>query len=66
MQDMFLRSPCPTAALQMRKDLQHWPQALALAQQLDPSQIAPLACSYAQVGGCSLKPLHPAPKSCLL
>ncbi len=49
MQELFLGSPCPTAALQMRKDLQHWPQALSLAQQLDPTPIPPLACNYAQV-----------------
>ncbi|KAL0053124.1 hypothetical protein WJX82_001225 [Trebouxia sp. C0006] len=47
-QELFLHSPCPTAALQMRKDLQHWPQALSLASQLDPTQISPLACNYAQ------------------
>ncbi|KAL0039283.1 hypothetical protein WJX79_001413 [Trebouxia sp. C0005] len=47
-QELFLHSPCPTAALQMRKDLQHWPQALFLANQLDPTQIPPLACNYAQ------------------
>lgn len=33
----------------MRKDLQHWLQALSLAHQLDPSQVPALACSYAQV-----------------
>ncbi len=49
LQELFLHSPCPTAALQMRKDLQHWPQALSLANQLDPTQIPPLACNYAQV-----------------
>ncbi|KAL3149725.1 hypothetical protein ABBQ38_013551 [Trebouxia sp. C0009 RCD-2024] len=48
MQELFLRSPCPTAALQMRRDLQHWPQALSLAHQLDPTQVPTLACSYAQ------------------
>lgn len=53
-QELFLRSPCPTAALQMRKDLRHWPQALSLAHQLDPTQVPGLACSYAQVGLCFL------------
>lgn len=48
-QELFLHSPCPTAALQMRKDLQHWPQALSLANQFDPSQTPLLACNYAQV-----------------
>ena len=52
MQELFLRSPCPTAALQMRKDLQHWPQELSLAHQQDPTQVPGLACSYAQVGLC--------------
>ena len=54
-QELFLRSPCPTAALQMRKDLQHWPQALSLAHQLDPTQVPGLACSYAQVSLHSLQ-----------
>lgn len=61
LQELFLRSPCPTAALQMRKDLQHWPQALSLANQLDPTQIAPLACNYAQVSSvCIYTKRHPA------
>lgn len=54
LQELFLHSPCPTAALQMRKDLQHWPQALFLANQLDPTQIPPLACNYAQVSSVCL------------
>ena len=61
LQELFLHSPCPTAALQMRKDLQHWPQALSLANQLDPTQIPPLACNYAQVSSvCMYTNGHPA------
>lgn len=58
LQELFLRSPCPTAALQMRKDLQQWPQALSLAHQLDPLQVAPIACKYAQVCPFNYHPLH--------
>ena len=49
LQELFLRSSCPAAALQMRKDLQQWAEALALAQQLDPAAAGPLARRYAQV-----------------
>ena len=49
LQELFLRSSCPAAALQMRKDLQQWAEALALAQQLDPTAAGPLARQYAQV-----------------
>ncbi len=49
LQELFLRSSCPAAALQMRKDLQQWAEALALAQQLDPAASGPLARQYAQV-----------------
>ena len=49
LQELFLRSSCPAAALQMRKDLQQWGEALALAQQLDPAAAGPLARQYAQV-----------------
>ena len=62
LQELFLRSPCPTAALQMRKDLQHWPQALSLAHQLDPSQVPGLACSYAQVSSHCQQLLTNAPQ----
>jgi WD repeat-containing protein 19 len=48
-QDLFMRSTNPLAALEMRKDLKHWDEALKLAQQLDPEHIAPVGKEYAQV-----------------
>ncbi|KAK9830069.1 hypothetical protein WJX72_009571 [[Myrmecia] bisecta] len=47
-QDLFLASSVPVAALEMRRDLQQWAEALKLAQQLDPTQIGPIARQYAQ------------------
>lgn len=35
------------AALEMRKDLKHWPQALALAQQLAPASVPALSKEHA-------------------
>ena len=34
-----MRSGRPHAALQMRKDLKHWEEALKLAKQVDPAQL---------------------------
>jgi len=42
-QELFLRSSLPRAALEMRKDLKHWSEALTLAEQLDPESI-PVIC----------------------
>lgn len=42
-QELFLRSSAPKAALEMRKDLKHWSEALKLAEQLDPESI-PVIC----------------------
>ncbi|KAG1674427.1 hypothetical protein FOA52_012954 [Chlamydomonas sp. UWO 241] len=42
-QELFLRSSLPKAALEMRKDLKHWSEALKLAEQLDPESI-PVIC----------------------
>jgi WD repeat-containing protein 19 len=42
-QELFLRSPRPLAALEMRRDLRHWPQALALARRLAPGEV-PAVC----------------------
>ncbi|KAM6132739.1 LOW QUALITY PROTEIN: WD repeat-containing protein 19 [Pterocles gutturalis] len=36
---VYLASSCPIAALEMRKDLQHWDSALQLAKRLAPDQI---------------------------
>jgi WD repeat-containing protein 19 len=47
-QDLFLASTQPLHALDMRRDLLHWEQALKLAHSLDPSQVPAISCSYAQ------------------
>ncbi|CAK9101199.1 WD repeat-containing protein 19 (Intraflagellar transport 144 homolog) [Durusdinium trenchii] len=47
-QEFFLSSPVPGAALEMRKDLLHWEQALKLAEKVDPSQIPSISVEYAQ------------------
>lgn len=46
-QELFLKSSRPLAALEMRKDLKHWPQALALAEQLDPGSIPAIGAEHA-------------------
>lgn len=46
-QDVLLRSQRPLAALEMRKDLKHWRQALSLAQQLAPASVAALSKEHA-------------------
>lgn len=46
-QELLLRSSQPLAALQMRRDLKHWSQALALAQQLAPHNVAELRKEHA-------------------
>lgn len=38
-QELFLRSSLPRAALEMRKDLKHWSEALKLAESHDPDSI---------------------------
>lgn len=50
-QELFLRSAQPKAALQMRKDLKHWGEALRLAEQLDPGSVGVISKENAQVGG---------------
>jgi hypothetical protein len=47
LQELLLRSSRPLAAIEMRRDLKHWPQALALAQQLAPGSIAALSKEHA-------------------
>ncbi|XP_045115021.1 WD repeat-containing protein 19-like isoform X2 [Portunus trituberculatus] len=47
-QDLYLRSSSPVAALEMRRDLLHWDQALQLAKKLSPDQIPFISREYAQ------------------
>ncbi|XP_068702093.1 WD repeat-containing protein 19-like [Montipora foliosa] len=47
-QDLFLGSAYPLAALEMRRDLLHWDQALELAKSLAPEQIPYISREYAQ------------------
>ncbi|XP_041121208.1 WD repeat-containing protein 19 [Polyodon spathula] len=46
-QDLYLSSSCPIAALEMRRDLQHWDSALQLAKRLAPKQIPFISKEYA-------------------
>ncbi|XP_074085717.1 WD repeat-containing protein 19 [Macrotis lagotis] len=46
-QDLYLSSICPSAALEMRQDLQHWDNALQLAKRLAPEQIPFISKEYA-------------------
>ncbi|NWH83666.1 WDR19 protein, partial [Aegithalos caudatus] len=46
-QDLYLASSCPIAALEMRKDLQHWDRALQLAKLLAPDQMPFISKEYA-------------------
>ncbi|XP_022086384.1 WD repeat-containing protein 19-like [Acanthaster planci] len=47
-QDLFLASSRPITALEMRRDLLHWDQALKLAKTLSPAQIPYISKEYAQ------------------
>ncbi|XP_031560697.1 WD repeat-containing protein 19-like [Actinia tenebrosa] len=47
-QDLFLSSSYPLAALEMRRDLLNWDQALELAKTLAPEQIPYISREYAQ------------------
>ncbi len=47
-QELFLASSKPIAALDMRRDLLHWDQALDLSKTLAPSQIPFISKEYAQ------------------
>ncbi|XP_072170705.1 WD repeat-containing protein 19-like [Diadema setosum] len=47
-QDLFLASSRPISALEMRRDLLHWDQALKLAKTLAPEQIPYISKEYAQ------------------
>jgi hypothetical protein len=52
-QDLFLQSSNPLAALDMRCDLLHWDDALALAARLAPARVPAIAAKCAQQ--CELK-----------
>ncbi|XP_038055636.1 WD repeat-containing protein 19-like isoform X2 [Patiria miniata] len=47
-QDLFLASSRPITALEMRRDLLNWDQALKLAKTLSPAQIPYISKEYAQ------------------
>lgn len=47
-QEWYLKSSHPMAALEMQRDLLHWEEALQLASSLAPSQIPFLAREFAQ------------------
>ena len=47
-QELFLASSRPSAALEMRRDLLQWDQALKLAQTLDASQVPDICVQYGQ------------------
>ncbi|XGW14495.1 hypothetical protein V3C99_000644 [Haemonchus contortus] len=47
-EQLFLKSSCPNEALAMRRDLLDWSKALALAEQLSPSEIPHISREYAQ------------------
>ncbi|XP_076359241.1 WD repeat-containing protein 19-like isoform X2 [Tachypleus tridentatus] len=47
-QDLYLQSTKPATALEMRRDLLHWDQALHLARKLAPEQIPFISREYAQ------------------
>ncbi|XP_049328400.1 WD repeat-containing protein 19 isoform X1 [Astyanax mexicanus] len=46
-QDLYLASSYPMAALEMRRDLQHWDSALQLAKRLRPEEIPFISKEYA-------------------
>jgi WD repeat-containing protein 19 len=46
-QECFLRSARPAAALEMRRDLRHWPQALTLARRLAPEAVPDIGRQHA-------------------
>jgi WD repeat-containing protein 19 len=47
-QDLFLASGRPIAALEMRRDLLHWDQALKLAQTLAPEEVPQVSVQHAR------------------
>jgi hypothetical protein len=49
LQELFLKSSAPRAALEMRVDLKHWQEALRLAQQMDPEAVPVICKEQAQM-----------------
>ena len=47
-QELFLASSRPVTALEMRRDLRHWEEALELAAKIAPDQIPVVSMEYAQ------------------
>lgn len=47
-QQWFLKSSNPIAALEMRRDLLQWDQALHLAKKMAPEQVPQISKEYAQ------------------
>ena len=47
-QELFLESQRPSAALDMRRDLMHWDQALDLAQALAIEDVPDICCQFAR------------------
>jgi hypothetical protein len=47
LQELMLRSSRPLAALEMRQQLKHWPEALALAQRFAPDRVSALSKEHA-------------------
>lgn len=47
-QDLFLKSSTPNEALQMRRDLLQWDQALRLAETLAPDQVPEISLEWAK------------------
>ena len=46
-QEYFFASSTPCEALEMRKDLKHWEEALRLSEELDPAQVSSISLEYA-------------------
>lgn len=47
-QDYFLKSSRPLEALDLRKDLKHWDEAMNLAKKLDATQVPRISKEYGQ------------------
>lgn len=46
MQELFLKSSNPSAALDMRKDLKQWEEAITLARDIDTAQLPLISKEY--------------------
>lgn len=45
-QELFMKSPHPQAALEMRKDMKQWKEALELAEELSPGELPEICREY--------------------